>query len=368
MEQKYKVKTVQMTPAVNPSNSASITPNVINFLQDVFYQTVNWMTPYSTRKVVVVGNGVFAQKLLRFFQSNRAYGYEVCGYYDVNPSTPGVQGGLEDLKKYCQENEVDEIYYTRPVSQESVWKDLAEFADKNFIYFRLAQDPQKAVQAEKGLTVSYVGNIPVMKLRKEPLASRFNQGVKRAFDILFSLAVLAILIPFVFPIIALAIYIEDPGPIFFVQKRPGKKNQLFKCFKFRSMRVNNDSEKQATKNDSRITKVGAFIRKTSLDELPQFMNVLLGDMSVVGPRPNMVKQLEFYSQHIDNYSFRHFVTPGITGYAQVNGFRGETKTMDLMEKRVDYDIQYMEKWSLWFDLKIIFLTGWNIIAGEENAY
>ena len=134
------------------------------------------------------------------------------------------------------------------------------------------------------------------------------------------------------------------------------------------MTVNNNTEQQATKNDKRITKVGAFLRKTSLDELPQFINVLLGDMSVVGPRPNMIKQLEYYSTVIDNYSFRHFVTPGITGLAQVNGFRGETQTIELMEKRVAYDIQYMQRWSFWLDIKIIFLTAWNMVKGEENAY
>jgi len=161
---------------------------------------------------------------------------------------------------------------------------------------------------------------------------------------------------------------DAAGPVFFVQKRPGKKNRLFGCYKFRSMRVNGSAEVQATKGDSRITKTGAFLRKTSLDELPQFFNVLLGDMSVVGPRPNMMKQLEEYSKTIDNYQFRHFVTPGITGYAQVSGFRGETREHSMMEKRVKYDVMYMEKWSLFFDIKIIFLTVWNAVRGEENAY
>ncbi len=356
-----------------PSSSSDLSPskllvNLIGYFQVIFNSLVKVFTPIRARKVVIVGQGILANKLYKFFQSGRSFGYEFCGFYDIQSNTPGVKGNIEDLKEFCLKNEVDEIYFTRNHSNSNLVKELIEFSDKNFIYFRIAHHNQDFTNTLKPIKTYYYDDVPVMRLRKEPLASRFNQGLKRAFDIVFSTLVLMVLIPFVFPFIALAIYFEDPGPIFFVQKRPGKKNKLFNCFKFRSMRVNNDGEKQASKNDSRITKVGAFLRKTSLDELPQFINVLLGDMSVVGPRPNMVKQLEFYSQHIDNYSFRHFVTPGITGYAQVNGFRGETQTIDLMEKRVQFDIAYMEKWSLWFDLKIIFLTAWNMVAGEENAY
>jgi putative colanic acid biosynthesis UDP-glucose lipid carrier transferase len=192
--------------------------------------------------------------------------------------------------------------------------------------------------------------------------------MKCSFDVAFSLLALTFLIPFVFPLIALAIRLGSRGSIFFVQNRPGKRNQLFPCIKFRSMRANTESEKQASKNDMRITRVGAFLRETSLDELPQFINVLLGQMSVVGPRPNMVKQLEYYDQVLDQYSVRHFITPGITGWAQVNGYRGETHTDDLMQKRVDLDLEYMQKWSFGLDLKIIFLTVYNIFKGEKMAY
>jgi putative colanic acid biosynthesis UDP-glucose lipid carrier transferase len=207
-----------------------------------------------------------------------------------------------------------------------------------------------------------------MTLRREPLQSLFNRVLKRAFDIGFALTVICTIFPFVFPLIILAIKLESPGPIFFIQKRPGRRNKLFNCIKFRTMRVNNQTELQATKNDPRITKTGAFLRKTNLDELPQFFNVLFGDMSVVGPRPNLVSQLEMYSKWISKYPVRHFILPGITGYAQVNGFRGETKQPELMEKRVEYDILYMENWSFALDLKIIFLTVWNMIRGEKNAY
>ena len=172
-----------------------------------------------------------------------------------------------------------------------------------------------------------------------------------------------------FPVLAILIKLNSKGPIFFVQDRSGEDNRSFKCIKFRTMQVNSDADKkQATKEDARITKIGAFMRKTNLDELPQFFNVLWGNMSVVGPRPHMLTHTEEYRKRIDNYLVRHYAKPGITGWAQVNGFRGETKTLDAMEGRVKHDIYYIENWSFLLDLKIVWLTVWNMIRGEENAY
>jgi putative colanic acid biosysnthesis UDP-glucose lipid carrier transferase len=352
--------------AVNPS-SQSVNPinTLVNTLQGAFVSVVKTLTPVKTRKVVVFGSGKMTEKLAGFFNSEKSLGYKFMGAFDVNHPERNV----EALKAYCREEKIDEIYFTRSLNEQELINDIADFADSNFIYFRIANNELNKFQNREREVISYfIDEVPVIALRNEPLSSRFNQIVKRGFDIVFSLLALAFLVPFVFPFIALAIKLESRGPIFFVQKRPGYKNQLFGCFKFRSMTVNNDGAKQATKNDKRITKVGAFLRKTSLDELPQFINVLLGDMSVVGPRPNMVNQLEQYSQIINNYSFRHFVKPGITGLAQVNGFRGETDTLDKMEKRVEFDLKYMETWSLWLDIKIVFLTVYNIVKGEENAY
>src|SRR5690606_32186173 len=192
-------------------------------------------------------------------------------------------------------------------------------------------------------------HVPVINYTKAPLGGYFNRLVKRSFDVVFSLSVIVFIFPFIVPLIALLIKLESKGPVFFKQLRPGKGNQLFECYKFRTMRVNESTEKQATKNDPRITRIGSILRKTSMDELPQFFNVLKGDMSVVGPRPNMISQLEYYSKEIDKYNFRHFITPGITGYAQVNGFRGETKDIMLMKKRVEFDAWYIENWSLTLD-------------------
>lgn len=324
----------------------------------------------NAKKVVILGASEQGMALYNFFTSFKTFGYRFMGFFDHNtqgnPYREMVLGNLADMKEFCKREEVDEIYVALPNAPKSLIDELAKFADDHFMYLRIAAEASQVLSPAR---VYYYDEVPVATLRNEPLASKVNQALKRLFDIMFSSAVLLVLCLTVFPVIALLIKLEDPaGPVFFSQMRPGRKNKLFRCYKFRSMRVNQSTELQATKNDPRVTRIGAILRRTSLDELPQFFNVLIGDMSVVGPRPNMIKQLEMYSQLIDKYQFRHFVTPGITGYAQVNGFRGETPQVELMAKRVEYDVQYMEKWSLWFDVKIIALTAINMIRGEKNAY
>ena len=192
---------------------------------------------------------------------------------------------------------------------------------------------------------------------------------KRAFDILFSFLVVALLLSWLTPIIAFLIKLESKGPTFFKQLRTGKDGKLFYCLKFRSMAVNAAADvEQALKNDSRVTKLGSFLRKTSIDELPQFINVLKGEMSIVGPRPHMVLHTEKYSRTIHNFMDRHLVMPGITGLAQVSGHRGEIKQLDAMAKRVDADLEYIDKWSFWLDLRIMLLTIQKVVQPDEKAY
>lgn len=194
-----------------------------------------------------------------------------------------------------------------------------------------------------------------------------SRTVKRLFDIFFSLAVIIFILSWLLPILVVIIKLESPGPGIFKQLRSGRNNNPFLCYKFRSMRVNKATS-QATKDDPRITRIGAFLRRTSLDELPQFFNVLLGDMSVVGPRPHMLKHTEEFSQKIDQYMDRHFLKPGVTGWAQINGYRGEIRDHDQILKRVEYDMQYIDNWTNTGDIKIICQTIFNAIRGEENAY
>jgi putative colanic acid biosynthesis UDP-glucose lipid carrier transferase len=328
---------------------------------------------FDQRIVVIIGAGGSGNALYEYFIANENAGYDFAGFFDETNSTPEplrskLIGKLDSasIKKFCVNNNIGEIYFALPGTYKELLLDISKFADDNFIYFRVAPDFSE-LRHENG-NIFLINSIPILTTRKEPLGISLNALLKRIFDIGFSLSVIILLFPILIPVMAIAIRLDSPGPIFFKQLRPGKKNKLFDCYKFRTMKVNNSGELQATKNDSRITKVGRFMRKTNIDEIPQFFNVLLGNMSVVGPRPNMISQLEEYSKSIGNYKVRHFVTPGITGYAQVNGFRGETKEIELMEKRVQYDVQYIENWSLALDLKIIFLTVWNMVKGERNAY
>jgi putative colanic acid biosysnthesis UDP-glucose lipid carrier transferase len=323
---------------------------------------------FETRKVVVVGITGTGKALHDFFNKNPENGYRFKGFFhgEEIPEYRHLRiGGYEDIKAYCIKEGIDEIYFALPLTHQHLLKELSRFADDQLIHFRIA--PDFSSFANTG-NMFMMNSVPVLTTRREPLGSLANSYIKRAFDIVFSLVVICLIFPIVFPAIALAIRMESEGPILFKQLRPGKRNKLFECYKFRTMKVNNNTELQATKNDSRITKVGAFLRKTNLDELPQFFNVLFGNMSVVGPRPNLICHLEEYSKKIDGYKIRHFITPGITGYAQVNGLRGETREPGSMEKRVQYDVSYLENWTLELDLKIIFLTVWNMVRGDKKAY
>lgn len=342
---------------------------VIYKLVSKYYQ----FTGFGQRKVVILGATGSGTALYQYFVANQSAGYQFEGFFENGSKHPEqvqerIIGSLDAsaIKTFCREHGIGEIYFALPTTYQDLLHDISRFADDNFIYFRIAPD-FSGLQHDSG-NVFLINSVPVLTARKEPLGISANAILKRLFDIGFSLGVIVLLFPFILPILALAIKLDSPGPIFFKQLRPGKKNKLFDCYKLRTMHVNKTTETQATKNDSRITRVGRFLRKSNLDELPQFFNVLLGNMSVVGPRPNMISQLEEYSKTISNYKVRHFVTPGITGFAQVNGFRGETKQVGLMQKRVQYDVQYIENWSLTLDLKIIFLTVWNMVKGEKNAY
>ncbi|HTE32291.1 MAG TPA: undecaprenyl-phosphate glucose phosphotransferase [Chryseolinea sp.] len=326
---------------------------------------------FDQRKVVVVGATHSGRALYDFFESHDFSKYNFKGFFDDNPDPlivhrALIKGRIADLTGYCQKESIDEIYFALPQGHEDLLSKISKFADDNFIYLRITPDFGEVVSDKYNMFM--LDSIPVLTTRKEPLGVAVNVFLKRLFDIAFSLLVILTIFPILFPIVAIAIKLDSEGPILFKQPRQGKKNKLFDCYKFRSMYIHGVSERQATKDDPRITRVGRFLRKTNLDEVPQFLNVLMGNMSVVGPRPHISSQLDQYGAAIKKYKVRHFVTPGITGYAQVNGYRGETKEVSLMEKRVEYDVIYMENWSLSLDIKIIFLTVWNMVKGEKSAY
>jgi putative colanic acid biosynthesis UDP-glucose lipid carrier transferase len=240
------------------------------------------------------------------------------------------------------------------------------FCDRHVIHFYFI--PVRAESFGHSLKIEQIGETVGYTNYVDPLQLPTNRLVKRLFDILFSLLVLLLLLPFA-PLIALVIKLQSPGPVFFRQQRTGLGGQNFLCLKFRSMHVNVDADRlQATKDDPRKFPFGNLMRRMNIDELPQFWNVLRGDMSIVGPRPHMLAHTEQYSQLIDKYMVRHFVRPGITGWAQVTGYRGETQELWQMEGRIKRDIWYIENWSFWLDLRIIWRTLRQLVIPDKNAY
>ena len=324
-----------------------------------------------SRKVVIVGAGRAGHELRTYFKNNPFRGYELLGFFDNEPKRVNEKklylGNTNHCMEYVMNNKVEEIFCALPYSEHGIIEKLMVEADKNLIRFKIV--PEYHEYIKKPTYLQSFGNIPIISVRPEPLENMLNRGMKRAFDFFFSIFIILFVFSWLFPILAILIKLESTGPIFFVQLRSGRDNNPFNCYKFRSMRVNADSNKvQATRNDKRITKIGAFMRKTSLDELPQFFNVLIGNMSTVGPRPHMVSHTEQYSALIDRFMVRHFLKPGISGWAQVNGLRGETKTTEAMLERVEADVWYLENWSFILDVKIIFLTFWNSVKGDKQAF
>lgn len=275
---------------------------------------------------------------------------------------------LPAIKDYLQSNKVHQLYCCLSSARETETVDsLIRTCEDLFIDFYYV--PQLEGLLRHSVSFGEVDSIPVFKLREEPLSNPLNSALKRFADIVISFLFLVTLFPVIFIFVAIGTSLSSPGPIFFKQKRTGYKGKPFVMYKFRSMKVNADSDKrQATADDPRKTKFGNFLRRTSLDELPQFINVLKGDMSVIGPRPHMELHTEMYGKLVDEYLVRHMVKPGLTGWAQVNGCRGETPTTESMAKRVSYDIWYVEHWSAALDVRIFFMTIAQIFKGDKNAY
>lgn len=323
-------------------------------------------------KTIILGSGVVCREIYDHFSVQRGQGSIIAGYFsdekDRNlPSDLPYLGKPEEALSYAEANGISEVFSVLSPDKVEKLKTLMQEADRRLIQFRFVPDLMSLM--DKNAFLEYYGSLPILSIRKEPLQTKVNEIAKQVFDYVFASCVVIFVLSWLIPIIGLAIKLESRGPVFFRQLRSGKDNRPFFCLKFRSMVVNENSDSvQASRQDKRITKVGAFLRKTNLDEFPQFINVLLGDMSIVGPRPHMLKHTEDYSQVIDDFMVRHKVNPGITGWAQVNGLRGETKAVESMAKRVKADIWYMENWSFLLDVKIVFLTMIQTLKGNENAF
>ena len=320
------------------------------------------------RKVVVIGENENVKKIISFLNERSEYGYRLLGYFsDKNSNQKNYLGQINDAFDYIKSEGIHELYCsTTELSQKQI-KKFIDFAENNLIIFKLIPDVTDVFSKE--MVLEYFDYTPVLSLRKLPFDKPIIRYIKRIFDIVFALFIIIFVMTWLIPILFIIIKLESKGPLFFKQERDGLDGNVFYCYKFRSMKMNREANiVQVQKEDRRITKVGRFIRKTSIDELPQFFNVLIGDMSVVGPRPHMLVHTKKYSKEIDKYMVRHFVKPGITGLAQARGYRGEIQNKNDMENRIRLDIYYIENWSFFLDLKIIFHTILNLFKLEERAY
>jgi putative colanic acid biosynthesis UDP-glucose lipid carrier transferase len=314
------------------------------------------------RRTVILGNSPKSLQLRSFFDDNPEYGYNCIKEFKIKSNT-----NIENIFKFILQNEIDEIYCSMAELNNEQINAMINFADNNLKVLKFLPD-NKDVFTRK-LNFEYYGYLPIISLRKMPTDSTVNQLLKRTLDIVLSLGVIIFILSWLTPLIAILIKLESKGAVFFKQKRNGLDYNEFYCYKFRSMKPNPEADlHQANKNDQRITRIGKFMRKTSIDELPQFFNVLKGDMSVVGPRPHMVSHTHNFAENVDKFMVRHFIKPGITGLAQVSGYRGEIETDQDIINRVKFDIFYLENWSLLLDIKIVFQTVFNAVKGDKKAY
>ena len=320
------------------------------------------------RNVVVFGESKSARSIIDLFTNKQDFGYRFFGFFsDEETKSKRHLGSIKDGFKYVLENSIDEIYCEINSFTQDQLISIRSFSSKHQIEIKLI--PENRAIYNKDFTLEYYDTIPILKPKKLPFAKIETHIIKRFFDIVFSFLICILILSWLFPILWVLVKVDSKGPFFFKQIRDGTNGDKFYCYKIRSMKVNIDSDKiQARKKDQRITKLGAILRKTSIDELPQFINVLLGDMSVVGPRPHMNIHTIKYLKEVDNYFIRNSVKPGITGLAQVNGLRGEIVNKSDIKNRVRLDIFYIENWSFFLDIKIIMQTVLNIFKGEEKAY
>ena len=324
------------------------------------------ITGSNYRNIVIIGFTTESIRLKELFEERNDYGYRFLGYFSNKKNKAEILGDLDYLKTFVIENKVDEIYCALDEMTNEQLADIVEFSDANEIEIKFIPGLKEIFS--KKLKINYYEVFPVLSLQKTVLHDPVIKLVKRIFDIVFSLIILVFILSWFVPLLTLLIKLESKGPVFFKQGRPGLDEKEFFCYKFRSMKLNETTETEASKNDPRVTKIGRIIRKTSIDELPQFINVFFGDMSVVGPRPHLWSQNKSYGNKINKYMVRHYIKPGITGLAQVKGFRGEIESDEDMRCRIKLDVFYIDNWSLILDIKIIVQTVLNILKGEKKAY
>ncbi|HRP17011.1 MAG TPA: undecaprenyl-phosphate glucose phosphotransferase [Ginsengibacter sp.] len=323
------------------------------------------------KRVLIVGYNETSKKLTKFLESENSNA-DVMGYIE-NPeiirelTNYPILGDFSSALDIARKMDIHEIFYTGSIGQGSDLNEFIRKAERESIKVKIVPNLDSYLVYDSH--IEFYGGVPVLTRRYSALDDAGNVIKKRLLDVVASSLIIILILSWVIPVLGILIIIESGLPIFFKQKRTGMSNKPFWCYKLRSMKVNKDADnKQATKDDMRITRVGKFMRRTSLDEFPQFFNVFLGDMSLVGPRPHMLKHTELYASIVDEFMVRQFVKPGITGWAQINGFRGEINSESDIRNRVELDLWYIEHWTLWLDIQILFLTVYKVIVGDKKAY
>ncbi|MBZ9728628.1 exopolysaccharide biosynthesis polyprenyl glycosylphosphotransferase [Salegentibacter sp. JZCK2] len=317
--------------------------------------------------VVVIGRDKNIKVIKKVF-SEPDFAYRYNGYFDNKKSTnKDYLGSVDQCHDFILKNQIDEIYCMVSQLSSSELRNLIDFADNNLKRIKLVPDNKEIFT--RAMNVELYGTVPVLNLRNSPLEMNYAKYGKRFFDIIFSSLVLVFILSWLIPVLYIIMRMESEESLFFKQLRHGYNKKPFWCYKFRSMAINKVSNtRMCTKNDPRVTRIGKILRRTSIDELPQFINVLLGQMSVVGPRPHMEIHTLQFARSVDKYLVRHFAKPGITGLAQIKGYRGEITCEADIINRTRLDIFYLEKWSPLLDLKIIYYTIFNTITGDEKAF
>jgi putative colanic acid biosysnthesis UDP-glucose lipid carrier transferase len=325
---------------------------------------------YNFKRIVMVGGNGVSERFLKEIENHEEYGYKLVGRFALegHPTGLGVMD-LDGFDRFVMEKRVDEVYIAAQRMDDSVVSIVHFCAMKDITVSFMNDLVDDLTRSNLRVHLDEHGATALIKLDPFKYRNVIDRTIKRTFDLVFSTLVIIFVMSWLFPIVAVLIKLSSRGPVLFIQQRTGMLNRPFGCMKFRSMRMSDDANtKQATKGDPRITRIGAFLRKSNLDEMPQFFNVFLGHMSVVGPRPHMLAHTDQYAELIDPYMERLWLKPGITGLAQANGLRGETRELHLMERRVEEDRRYIYNWSFLLDLRIVWQTVWNIVTLQKQGY
>ncbi len=326
----------------------------------------------NNKNLIIVGSGEIGQTFSDMIKSNIGLGYNFLGFVDdENKSDQKLLGRINELDSILQNNPIDEVVIALPFYASNLLDDIFKNCNKHAVRVNIIPDYIRFLS--KKFRINMLGNLPIISVRDEPLAEAHWRFIKRSFDVIVSVIISLLILSWLFPILAVIIKLTSSGSVFFIQERVGANDEMFNCYKFRTMKQENTEEKfqPVLEDDPRITKFGKFLRKSNFDELPQFINVLKGEMSIVGPRPHTIVFNNLYKEMVNELRLRSWVKPGITGWAQIHGYRGdvadEEENKRRTQKRIDFDLWYIENWSFWLDIQIVLLTIWQMIKRDTKG-